>query len=74
MLSKPSANGATSTVSELKIKTIAFGGEKKGDKSDTDFKVVTIFCHIKLEVTAAGEFTACAIQCDRTLATRQMNT
>lgn len=49
MLGKPSANGVTSTVSELKIKIIAFGGEKKGDKSDIDFKVVTIFCHTKLE-------------------------
>lgn len=49
MLGKPSANGVTSTASELKIKIITFGGEKKGDKSGIDFKVVIIFCHTKLE-------------------------
>lgn len=64
MLGKPSANEVTSTASELKIKIVTFGGEKKGDKSGTDFKVVIIFCHTKLEVTAGGEFTACTIPRD----------
>lgn len=72
MLGKPSANGVTSTASELKIKIITFGGEKKGDKSGIDFKVVIIFCHTKLEGNSRSLLHA--LFRVSTLATRLTNT